>query len=225
MSSTETRNQGETATRSAGTVDMKLEVVVIPVSDVDRAKAFYAGLGWRLDADFASATASGSSSSRRPARDARSVRHGLTRPRPARPRACTWSSPTSRRPAPSWSRTGRRRQRGVPRDAGRAVPARRRRPRRPAPTRTARSYSLVRLVRRPGRQRLGAAGDHHPAARPGRRRRRPRSGRRPSWRRRCGGLRRRTAGTRSGSARRTRTGRTGTPSTWCASRPGRSCRR
>jgi catechol 2,3-dioxygenase-like lactoylglutathione lyase family enzyme len=34
-------------------VDMKLEVVVIPVSDVDRAKRFYAGLGWRLDADFA----------------------------------------------------------------------------------------------------------------------------------------------------------------------------
>ena len=33
-------------------VDMKLEVVVIPVSDVDRAKQFYAGLGWRLDADF-----------------------------------------------------------------------------------------------------------------------------------------------------------------------------
>src|SRR6478735_8825764 len=34
------------------TVDLKLEVVVIPVSDVDRAKAFYGGLGWRLDADF-----------------------------------------------------------------------------------------------------------------------------------------------------------------------------
>ena len=34
-------------------VDMKLEVVVIPVSDVDRAKAFYASLGWRLDGDFA----------------------------------------------------------------------------------------------------------------------------------------------------------------------------
>ena len=34
--------------------DMKLEIVVIPVSDVDRAKRFYAGLGWRLDADFAS---------------------------------------------------------------------------------------------------------------------------------------------------------------------------
>ena len=38
---------------SAGTVDMKLEVIVIPVSDVDRAKRFYGGLGWRLDADFA----------------------------------------------------------------------------------------------------------------------------------------------------------------------------
>jgi catechol 2,3-dioxygenase-like lactoylglutathione lyase family enzyme len=35
------------------TLDMKLEVVVIPVSDVDRAKNFYGGLGWRLDADFA----------------------------------------------------------------------------------------------------------------------------------------------------------------------------
>jgi catechol 2,3-dioxygenase-like lactoylglutathione lyase family enzyme len=33
--------------------DVKLEVVVIPVSDVDRAKDFYANLGWRLDADFA----------------------------------------------------------------------------------------------------------------------------------------------------------------------------
>jgi catechol 2,3-dioxygenase-like lactoylglutathione lyase family enzyme len=34
------------------TVDLKLEVVVIPVADVDRAKEFYGGLGWRLDADF-----------------------------------------------------------------------------------------------------------------------------------------------------------------------------
>jgi catechol 2,3-dioxygenase-like lactoylglutathione lyase family enzyme len=37
---------------SSGTVDLKLEVVVIPVSDVDRAKRFYSDLGWRLDADF-----------------------------------------------------------------------------------------------------------------------------------------------------------------------------
>ena len=35
-----------------GTIDMKLEVVTLPVSDVDRAKRFYQSLGWRLDADF-----------------------------------------------------------------------------------------------------------------------------------------------------------------------------
>jgi catechol 2,3-dioxygenase-like lactoylglutathione lyase family enzyme len=37
---------------SAGTVEAKLEVLAIPVTDVDRAKRFYANLGWRLDADF-----------------------------------------------------------------------------------------------------------------------------------------------------------------------------
>jgi catechol 2,3-dioxygenase-like lactoylglutathione lyase family enzyme len=37
---------------SVGTVNMKLEVIVIPVSDVDRAKEFYRKLGWRLDADY-----------------------------------------------------------------------------------------------------------------------------------------------------------------------------
>jgi catechol 2,3-dioxygenase-like lactoylglutathione lyase family enzyme len=36
-----------------GTIDMALEVVTVPVSDVDRAKRFYQSLGWRLDADFA----------------------------------------------------------------------------------------------------------------------------------------------------------------------------
>lgn len=39
---------------SSSALDMKLEIVVIPVSNVDRAKAFYGQLGWRLDADFAS---------------------------------------------------------------------------------------------------------------------------------------------------------------------------
>jgi catechol 2,3-dioxygenase-like lactoylglutathione lyase family enzyme len=43
-----------TETPKARTVDMKLELIVIPVSDVDRAKEFYSNLGWRLDADFAS---------------------------------------------------------------------------------------------------------------------------------------------------------------------------
>jgi catechol 2,3-dioxygenase-like lactoylglutathione lyase family enzyme len=41
-----------------GTVDMKLEVVVIPVSDVDRARRFYEDMGWRLDADFVRADGS-----------------------------------------------------------------------------------------------------------------------------------------------------------------------
>ena len=43
-----------TGAAGPGKVDMKLEVIVIPVSDVDRAKEFYGRLGWRLDADFAS---------------------------------------------------------------------------------------------------------------------------------------------------------------------------
>lgn len=41
-----------TADTGVARIDMKLEVVVLPVSDVDRAKEFYGKLGWRLDADF-----------------------------------------------------------------------------------------------------------------------------------------------------------------------------
>jgi len=52
MSSTQTSTEKVTAVPTAATVDLKLEVVVIPVADVDRAKRFYEGLGWRLDADF-----------------------------------------------------------------------------------------------------------------------------------------------------------------------------
>jgi len=46
--------QSRQTRRSDGsdTVDLKFEVAVIPVADADRSKAFYAGLGWRLDADF-----------------------------------------------------------------------------------------------------------------------------------------------------------------------------
>lgn len=51
MSSTLERTEAPPVT-SQRKLDMKLEVVVIPVSDVDRAKRFYGGLGWRLDADF-----------------------------------------------------------------------------------------------------------------------------------------------------------------------------
>jgi catechol 2,3-dioxygenase-like lactoylglutathione lyase family enzyme len=51
MSTTEARSD-TTGAASTDKVDMKLETVVIPVSDVDRAKEFYEGLGWRLDADL-----------------------------------------------------------------------------------------------------------------------------------------------------------------------------
>jgi catechol 2,3-dioxygenase-like lactoylglutathione lyase family enzyme len=53
MTNTDVRTVSSTAeSPMAGTVDMKLEVVVLPVSDVDGAKRFYQNLGWRLDADF-----------------------------------------------------------------------------------------------------------------------------------------------------------------------------
>jgi len=54
MTSTDVHTDTSTAASPMpGTVDMKLEVIVLPVSDVDRAKRFYQNLGWRLDADFA----------------------------------------------------------------------------------------------------------------------------------------------------------------------------
>jgi catechol 2,3-dioxygenase-like lactoylglutathione lyase family enzyme len=54
MSNTQPRRETATEAARAKAVDMKLEVVVIPVSDLDRATEFYAKLGWRLDADYAS---------------------------------------------------------------------------------------------------------------------------------------------------------------------------
>jgi predicted enzyme related to lactoylglutathione lyase len=53
MTTTEARSGTTIETPKAPSADMKLEIVVIPVSDVDRAKRFYGNLGWRLDADFA----------------------------------------------------------------------------------------------------------------------------------------------------------------------------
>jgi catechol 2,3-dioxygenase-like lactoylglutathione lyase family enzyme len=53
MAGTQMSTEQKTQNPSAAMIDLKLEVVVIPVSDVDRAKRFYGGLGWRPDADFA----------------------------------------------------------------------------------------------------------------------------------------------------------------------------
>lgn len=56
MANVERQGASDSTTRNAGVakVDLKLEVIVIPVSDVDRSKQFYTRLGWRLDAEFAS---------------------------------------------------------------------------------------------------------------------------------------------------------------------------
>ena len=53
MSNTQVQSDTDATTPKTRGVDTKLEVVVIPVSDVDRAKQFYSSLGWRLDADVA----------------------------------------------------------------------------------------------------------------------------------------------------------------------------
>lgn len=52
MSSTDARSDTSAEVPEVGTIEMKLEVVTLPVSDVERAKNFYQRLGWRLDADL-----------------------------------------------------------------------------------------------------------------------------------------------------------------------------
>jgi catechol 2,3-dioxygenase-like lactoylglutathione lyase family enzyme len=53
MAGTDVSTSTSTERPEPGSVDMRLEVVTLPVSDVERAKRFYEGLGWRLDADIA----------------------------------------------------------------------------------------------------------------------------------------------------------------------------
>lgn len=53
MSSTEMRSETLAKVPGMGRIDFKLEVIAVPVTDLERAKRFYTDLGWRLDADFA----------------------------------------------------------------------------------------------------------------------------------------------------------------------------
>ena len=53
MSSSDVGTARPTEVAEVSAIDMGLEVVTVPVSDVERAKRFYQSLGWRLDADFA----------------------------------------------------------------------------------------------------------------------------------------------------------------------------
>jgi catechol 2,3-dioxygenase-like lactoylglutathione lyase family enzyme len=50
--STDVDSAGSAETAELSTIDMNLEVVTLPVSDIDRAKSFYQGLGWRFDVDL-----------------------------------------------------------------------------------------------------------------------------------------------------------------------------
>ena len=164
------RSEAARETVKARTVDMKFEFVVIPVADVDRAKRFYGGLGWRLDADFAPgddwrvdpvhATGLRLLGDLRQERD-----RGGARLRPGslpdrlrhrgRPQRAGWSRCRHQR---GFSRRGRR----VPRH-GRALPVRAP-PGRRAGSRAS-QLPLVRLVQRSGRQWLAAAGSHRAIAR------------------------------------------------------------
>jgi hypothetical protein len=90
MSTTGVRRDDTNGIASVKDVDLKLEAVVIPVSNVDRAREFDGSLGWRVDADSRSITASGASGSHRPARGVRfNSARTSRRPRPARPGAFT----------------------------------------------------------------------------------------------------------------------------------------
>ncbi len=199
MSTTDVRSNDASGIGRVRNVDLKLEVVVIPVSDVDRAKEFYASLGWRLDADFAfdngfrvvQFTPPGSGCSVQFGTNITSAAPGSAQGLYLVVSDIEAARDDARRPRC-------RRQRGVPRrDAGRSVPARRHeRSRQRARTRS-RQLQLLRHVQRPGRQRLAAAGDHDAAARPDRRRRDGVRIRRRTWRARCGARRPPTASTRS----------------------------
>jgi catechol 2,3-dioxygenase-like lactoylglutathione lyase family enzyme len=149
--------------------DMKLEIVVIPVSDVDRAKGFYSGLGWRLDADFASPAGDFRVIQFTPPGSGCSIIFGknVTAAAPGSAQVPDRLRP-SRRPRGA-PRPWRRGQRGVPRRRRRlrwhgralplwAAPGWRSRP-------GASQLPLVRLVPRSGRQRLAAPGDHRTIAR------------------------------------------------------------
>ena len=100
MGSTSTSTHHSVEMPEPCTIDMKLEVVTLPVSDVDRAKRFYQCLGWRLDADIVAATPFERFSSHRCTRPARSHSGKASLPTsPARFSACCSPFRTSTRHA------------------------------------------------------------------------------------------------------------------------------
>ena len=218
MSNAQVRSETAIETPRARRVDMKLEVVVIPVSDVDRAKRFYGGLGWRLDADFVVGD----------------TFRGVQFTPPGSPCSIHFGTGiTSAVPGSAQRTLSRRvRHRG---SARRARRSRRRRERSVPPCR-----SGTAAAQRPGSAaaqlllvsprsaiRTATAGccRRSPCDSPdGWTQTTRHSPRRLSSRARSDVRRPRTASTRSGLACEMRTGPTGTPSTWWRSRPASRCR-
>ena len=207
-------------------VDMKFEIVVIPVSDVDRAKEFYGRLGWRLDADFVSGndyrviqfTPPGSGCS---------IIFGKNVTAAAPGSAQGLYLIVSDIEAARAELLGR----GVEISdvfhdaagvyAGTDEPYLFGRLRVSGPDPDHRSYRSFASFRDPDGN--GWLFQEVTTRLPGRvdPRRRP-SRRRTIWRARCGVRRPRTDSTKRGRGKPTRTGRTGTPSTWCASSPAKT---
>ena len=211
-------------TAAAAAVDMRIEVIVVPVSDVDRAKEFYSRLGWRLDADVATGddfrlvqlTPPGSPCSVQ-------LGTGLTSAAPGSLESTYLVVSDIATVRDELAKNGVRGDRCLPLRHRVRLPLRRRE--RPGTReRAGRQLRLVRLVQRPGRQHAGCCRRSRPGSPGASTPQRRRSGRPAISPPRCAAPPRRTASTRRAPGRPTRTGPTGTPSTWSVSRPVRSCR-
>jgi hypothetical protein len=207
-------HSSEGAEAGVARIDMKLEVVLIPVSDLDRAKEFTRGSdgGSTLTAPPASISAWSSSHRRAPV--ARSISERTSRrPLPVRPRH-SWSFPTSWLPGPSWSppRSRLASSSTTARKAGAADCI-------PSVSATAHAPYSVILTATAGSCRtplLGSPGASDLARLP--------STPQATCPARFGVRKRLTASTRSAPDSATRTGQTGTPPTWWRSSPAKTCR-
>ena len=184
MSSTQTTGGTPAETPEAPGVAMKLEVVVVPVSDVDRAKRFYTSLGWRLDADFATGEEFRVVQVTPPGSECSVIfGKGVTSAVPGSVEDLQLTVFDIDKARDELVGRGVEVSERVPRRR-RGVPSRRDRGARDGPGSGARRLRVVRLLQRSGRQRLAAAGDQGASPGTGERRadalrRRGRSGRGP----------------------------------------------
>ena len=227
MSATEVHASDQSPDATVKNVDLKLEVVVIPVSDVDRAKEFYGRLGWRLDADFSfdngvkvvqftppgspGAIQFGTKMTSAAPGSAENLYLVVSDIEAARDELIARGAEVSEvfhagAPGAQFQPDG--------------ASDRRARARRPTTPATARSRRSATRTATAGCCRRSRPGFPDASTRP-----RRRSPRRTISRARCGGPRPPTASMSSAPDSATRTGPTGTPRTWRRSRPANNCRR